>query len=82
MNVSSAEHDPGFPWFEENYFNDWLIQFNAHLRKVGAHVVLNQSRPANVDAAGVPIPMNTQQQRALIDQQMSMINWAILPILS
>ena len=64
MNVSSAEHDPGFPWFEENNFNCWLIQFKAHLRKVGAHVVLNQSRPADVDAAGVPIPM-----KDLIDRQ-------------
>ena len=69
MNTSSAEHDPGFPWFEENNFNGWLIQFKAHLRKVGAHVVLNQSRPADVDAAGVPIPMNAQQRRALVDQQ-------------
>ena len=54
MNTSSAEHDPGFPWFEENNFNGWLIQFKAHLREVGAHVVLNQSRSADVDAAGVP----------------------------
>ena len=70
MNSSSVENDPGFPWFEENNFNGWLIQFKAHLRKVGAHVVLDQPRPADVDAAGVPIPMNAQQRRALlIDQQ-------------
>ena len=41
INVSIAEHDPGFPWFEENNFNGWLIQFKAHLRKVGAHVLLD-----------------------------------------
>ena len=69
MNTSSVKHDPGFPWFEENDFNGWLIQFKAHLLKVGAHVVLDQPRPADVDAAGVPIPMNAQQRSALIDQQ-------------
>ena len=78
MNTSSAEHDPGFLWFEESNFNGSLIQFKAQLRNVGAHVAINQSRPAEVDAAGVPIPMNAQQRRALIDQQ----SWTILPILN
>ena len=32
-------------------------------------MVFNQPRPDDVDAAGVSIPMNAQQQRALVDQQ-------------
>ena len=32
-------------------------------------MVLSQSRAADIDAAGIPIPMNAQQRRALIDQQ-------------
>ena len=32
-------------------------------------MVLNQPRPADVDATEVPISMNAEQQRALVDQQ-------------
>ena len=69
MNLSLADHDSGFYWYEENNISGWLFQFKFHLRKVGGHVVLNQPRPADVDVAGDPIPLNAQQQRALVDQQ-------------
>lgn len=60
---NEQESFAGFPWFEENNFSGWLIQFKAHLRKVGAHLILDQPRPKDVDANGVPIPMNAQQRR-------------------
>ena len=67
MSVSK-ESDAGFPWFEEQNFTGWLVQFRAHLRKAGAHVVLDRPRPSDLDAQGNPIPMNAQQRRTFNDE--------------
>ena len=66
MSVSK-ESDAGFPWLEEQIFTGWLVQFRAHLRKAGAHVVLNRPRPSDLNAQGNPIPMNSQQRRTFND---------------
>ena len=47
---ASKESDAGFPWLEEQNFTGWLVQFRAHLRKAGAHVVLDRPRPSDLDA--------------------------------
>ena len=65
---ASKESDAGFPWFEEQNFTGWLVQFRAHLRKAGAHVVLDRPRPSDLDAQGNPIPMNAQQRRTFNDE--------------
>ena len=65
---SSEDNDVGFPWFEEQNFTGWLVQFRAHLRKSGAHVVLDRPRPSDLDAQGNPIPMNAQQRRTFNDE--------------
>ena len=55
MSVSK-ESDAGFPWFEEQNFTYWLVQFRAHLRKSSAHVVLDRPRSSDLDAQGNPNP--------------------------
>ena len=65
---ASKDCDVGFPWFEEQNFTGWLVQFCAHLRKAGAHVFLDQPRPSDLDAQGNPIPMNAQQRRTFNDE--------------
>ena len=65
---SSKKSDAGFPWFEEHNFTGRLVQFRAHLRKAGAHVVLDRPRPSDLDAQGNPIPMNAQQRRTFNDE--------------
>ena len=65
---ASKESDAGFPWFEEQNFTGWLVQFRVHLRKEGAHVVLDRPRPSDQDAQGNPIPMNAQQRRTFNDE--------------
>ena len=65
---ASKESDSGFPWFEEQNFTGWLVQICAHLRKAGAHVVLDRPRPSDLDAQGNPIPMNAQQRRTFNDE--------------
>ena len=65
---SSKQSDAGFPWFEEQNFTGWLVQFRAHLRKAGAHVILDRPRPSDLDAQGNPIPMNAQQRRTFNDE--------------
>ena len=65
---ASKESDAGFPWFEEQNFTGWLVQFRAHLCKAGAHVVLDRPRPSDLDAQGNPIPMNAQQRRTFNDE--------------
>ena len=65
---SSKDNDVGFPWFEEQNFTGWLVQFRAHLRQSGAHVVLDRPRPSDLDAQGNPIPMNAQQRRTFNDE--------------
>ena len=67
MSVSK-ESDAGFPWFEEQNFTGWLVHFRAHLRKAGAHVVLDRSRPSDLDAQGNPIPMNAQKRCTFNDE--------------
>ena len=42
-----------------------FVQFRAHLRKAGAHVVLDRPRPSDLDAQGNPIP---QQRRTFNDE--------------
>ena len=74
---ASKESDAGFPWFEEQNFTGWLVQFCAHLRKTGAHVVLDRPRPSDLDAQGNPIPMNAQQRQTFNDEVM--IGWTTLP---
>lgn len=66
MATTSNEQESfaGFPWFEENNFSGWLIQFKAHLRKVGAHLILEQERPKDIGPNGEPLQMNAQQRRA------------------
>ena len=64
MSVSE-ESDAGFSLFEEQNFTGWLVQVRAHLRKAGAHVVLDRPRPSDLDAEGIPIPMNAQQRHTL-----------------
>ena len=65
---SSKESDVGFHWFKEQNFTGWLVQFRAHLRKSGAHVVLDRPRPSDLNTQGNPIPMNAQQRRTLNDE--------------
>ena len=60
--------DAGFPWFEEQNFTGWLVQFRAHLRKAGTHVVLDRPRPSDLDAQGNPIPINAPQRRTFNDE--------------
>ena len=71
MNQSSSDNDSsaGFPWFEERNYPGWLIQFKAHLRKTGSHFVLDNPRPDDLDANGVPQVLTNQQRRALETQQ-------------
>ena len=49
-------------------FTGWLVQFRAHLRKAGAHVILDRPRPSDLDAQGNPIPMNAQQRWTFNDE--------------
>ena len=65
---SAKDSDVGFPWFEEQNFTGWLVQFRAHLRKSGAHVVLDRPRPSDLDAQGISIPKNAQQRRTFNDE--------------
>ena len=65
---ASKESDAGFPWFEEQNFTGWLVQFRAHLRKAGAHVVLDRPRPSDLDAQGNHIPMTAKQRRTFNDE--------------
>ena len=65
---ASKESDAGFPWCEEQNFTGWQVQFRAHLRKAGAHVVLDRPRPSDLDAQGNYIPMNAQQRRTFHDE--------------
>ena len=44
MSVSK-ESDAGFPWFEEQNFTGWLVQFRAHLCNV---LVVRKSRNASL----------------------------------
>ena len=60
---SSKESDVSITRFEDRNFTGWLVQFKAHQRKHGAHVILERSLPANLD----PIPLNTQQRRVFND---------------
>lgn len=59
----TKETDSGFPWFEDQNFSGWLIQFQAHLRKTNSHTVLDHPRPDDVDPNGNPIQMNQAQRQ-------------------
>ena len=79
---SSKKSDAGFPWFEEQNFTGWLVQFRAHLRKSGAHVVLDWPRPSHLDAQGNPIPMNAQQRWTFNDGlsmigSITLLSWSL-----
>ena len=50
------------------FYTGWLVQFRAHLRKAGAHVVLDRPRPSDLDAQGNPIPMTAQHRRTFNDE--------------
>ena len=63
---ASEESDAGFPWFEEQNFTGWLVQFGAHLRK--AEMRTKRPRPSDLDAQGNPIPMNAQKRRTFNDE--------------
>ena len=60
--ANPEEHDKGFPYFEENNFSGWLVQFKAHLRQFDADEVLEFPIPKDVDANGVPIAMNHRER--------------------
>ena len=45
-----------------------LVQFKAHLRKHGAHVVLERPRPSDLNTQRNSIPMNVQQRRIFNDE--------------
>ena len=63
--ASSVDHDSGFPWFEQNNFNGWLVQFKAHLRKTKSHFVLETPRPRDKDAQGNPIQLTAAERRVI-----------------
>ena len=44
------------------------VQFRTHLRKSGAHVVLDWPRPTDLDTQENTIPMNAQQRRTFNDE--------------
>ena len=65
---SSNESDVGFPRFEDQNFTSWLVQFNkTHLRKHGANVAFERSRPSDLKAQENSIPVNAQQHRVFND---------------
>ena len=64
-SVSSLDHDSGFPWFEQNNFNGWLVQFKAHLRRTKSHSVLDTPRPRDKDANGNPLVLTSAERRLI-----------------
>jgi hypothetical protein len=61
-STSTSEFDKSFPYFEENNFTGWLVQFKAHLRQYDADEVLDTPIPKDVDANGAPIPMTARER--------------------
>ena len=61
----SGEHeiDKSFPYFEEHNFTGWLIQFKAMLREYDCDEIIETPIPKDVDANGVPIPMNARERQ-------------------
>jgi len=56
----------GFPWFEENNYTGWFIQFKAHLRRTDSLAPIMGARPTPpLDAAGFAIPQNQAMGRAM-----------------
>jgi hypothetical protein len=67
---NSFNSSQGFPWFEENNFSGWLVQFQAHLRRSNSLVALQEPRPLPpVDAAGQSVAQNNAQRQALLRLQ-------------
>ena len=46
------DKDSELPWFEDTNFTGWLVQFKAHLRKTGLHILLDTPRPSDVNEDG------------------------------
>jgi hypothetical protein len=57
------EIDKSFPYFEEHKFSGWLIQFQAMLRELDCDEIIKTPIPKDVDANGVPIPMNARERQ-------------------
>jgi hypothetical protein len=66
---SEIDFDRGFPYFEENNFSGWLIQFKAMLREFDCDEIIETAIPKDIDANGVAIPMNARE-RADFDRQL------------
>ena len=47
----------------------WFVQFKAHSRKTGSHLVLDRPRPSDVDNDGDPIAMTTNERRVFVADQ-------------
>jgi hypothetical protein len=60
--MSETDFDRGFPYFEENNFSGWLIQFKAMLREFDCDEIIETAIPKDIDANGVPIPMNARER--------------------
>ena len=60
--MSETDFDKGFPYFEENNFSGWLIQFKAMLREFDCDEIIETPIPKDIDANGVPIPMNARER--------------------
>ena len=59
-----------FPWFEEENFTGWFIQFKAHLRRTDSLVAIMGPRPeAPLGADGQPQVLNQAQTRDLTTRQ-------------
>mgnify|MGYP001193209918 FL=1 len=60
--MSETDIDRGFPYFEENNFSGWLIQFKAMLREFDCDEIIETPIPKDVDANGAPIVMNARER--------------------
>lgn len=61
--MSGEQDDKSFPYFEEHNFSGWLIQFKAMLREFDCDEIIETPIPKDVDANGVPIPMNARERQ-------------------
>jgi hypothetical protein len=70
QSSSDSSHSLGFPWFEEDNFSGWLIQFKAHLRRSDAVAPVLGPRPAvPLDQQGQPVALDQAQARNLVTNQ-------------
>jgi hypothetical protein len=59
---SEIDFDKGFPYFEENIFSGWLIQFKAMLREFDCDEIIETPIPKDVTANGISIVMNARER--------------------